>query len=374
MKKVFSVSLMFLLIFFISIQVYADKIKIKTVDGVEVVENPKDPVPPKGTMSKIILTQEISIGEGEYDEDMFAELTSVDVDSDGNIYILDREDKKVKIFDNAGKFVKKFGRDGQGPGEMNVPITIQVTPDNELVVSDALNQRLMYFTLEGEFIREMSTAAKKALGFTLPIVDSQGDIVGQQIVLSEEKVMREVRKYDSELNTLFTITSIDNTNLVQGKINPFQVVIFYQLGKDNTICYSNPETYEIRVLNSEGKLVRRIMKDYDFVKVTEEDKKDFFERLGEVPDPVKDRIEFPKEFPPYVNFTLDEEWRLFVRTYEKGKEDREFFFDVFDIEGRYIAKFPFKGEPRVWKGQKLYAIEEDDDGYQMLRIYSVRWE
>lgn len=374
MKKIFSISLMFLLIFFISIQVHADKIKTKTVDGVEVVENPKDPAPPKGTLSKIILTQEISIGEGEYDEDMFAELTSLDVDSDGNIYILDRKEKKVKIFDSAGKFVRKFGRDGQGPGEMFVPITIQVIPDSILVVSDAGNQKLMYFTLEGEFIREMSAAAKTILGFTLPIVDSQGNIIGQQVVLSEDKLMREVRKYDSELNTLFTITSIDNTNLVQGKINPFQVIIFYQLGKDNSIYYSNLEEYEIRVLNSEGKLIRRIMKDYDPVKVTEEDKKDFFERLGEVPDPVKDRIEFPKIYPPYVNFSLDKEWRLFVRTYEKGKEDREFFFDVFDIKGRYIAKFPFKGEPRVWKGQKLYAVEEDEDGYQMLKIYSVRWE
>lgn len=373
MKKIFSISLMFLLIFFISIQVHADKIKTKTVEGVEIVENPKDPAPPKGTLSKIILTQEFSIGEGEYDEDMFAELTSLDVDSDGNIYILDRKEKKVKIFDSAGKFVRKFGRDGQGPGEMNVPITIQVTPDSELVVSDALNQRLMYYSLEGEFIREMSTA-DKALGLTLPIVDSQGDMIGQQIVLSEDKVMREVRKYDSELNTLFTITSIDNTNLIQGKINPFQVVIFYQLGKDNTIYYSNPEDYEIRVLNSEGKLIRRIMKDYEPVKVTEDDKKDFFERVPEIAGPIKDRIEFPKVYPPYVNFTFDEEWRLFVRTYEKGKEEREFFFDVFDTEGRYIANIPFKGDPRVWKGQKLYAIEEDEDGYQMLKIYSVRWE
>ncbi len=373
MRKIFSGTLVVLLIFFLSLQIHADKIKIKTVDGVEVVENPKEPAPPEGTLNKIILIQEFSLGEGESDEDMFAELTSVDVDSDGNIYILDRKEKKVKIFDSAGNFVKKFGKDGQGPGEMNVPITIQVTPDGELVVSDVLNQRLMYFTLEGEFLREMSTAAK-AQGLTLPLFDSQGDMIGQQIVLSEDKIMREVRKYDSELNTLFTVTSIDNTNLIQGKINPFQVVIFYQLGKDNTIYYSNPETYEIKVLNSEGKLVRRIIKDYEPVKVTEEDKEDFFERIPEVAGPVKDRIEFPKVFPPYVNFTLDEEWRLFVRTYEKGKEVKEFFFDVFDAEGRYISRFPFNGDIRVWKGHKLYAIEEDDDGYQMLRIYSVRWE
>ena len=229
------------------------------------------------------------------------------------------------------------------------------------------------YSLEGEFKREMSTALK-ALGLTLPLFDSQGNILGQQIVPTEEKLMREVRKYDGELNSLFTFASIDNTSIVQGKINPFQVVIFYQLGKDNAIYCSNPDEYEIKVLNTEGKMVRRILKDFDAVKVTEKDKEDFFERVPEIAGPIKDRIEFPKIYPAYQNFTIDEEWRLFVRTFEKGKEEGEFFFDVYDVDGRYIAKIPFKGDPRVWKGKKLYAIDETEDGYQILRVYSVHWE
>jgi hypothetical protein len=374
MKKLFSVFLAFLLVFFISIWVKADQAKIKTVDGVQVIENPKKPAPPEGTLSKMTLKEEISIGQGEFDEDMFAELTSLDVDGDGNIYILDRKEKKVKIFDSSGKFVKKFGEEGQGPGEMFVPVSIQITYNNELVIGDAGNQRLMFFSLEGELLREISAAAKKALGLALPLIDSQGDIIGQQIVPTESQLLREVRKYDSELNTLFTIASIDNTNIIQGKINPFQVVLFYQLGKENSIYISNPDEYEIKVLTTEGKLVKRILKDYESVELTEKDKEDFLERVPEIAGPIKDRIEFPKVYPAYQNFTLDEEWRLFVRTFEKGKEEGEFFFDVFNVEGRYIAKIPFRGEPRVWKGKKLYAVEEDEDGFQILKVYNVQWE
>jgi hypothetical protein len=373
MKKLFSVFLAFLLVFFLSIQVRAEQIKIKTVDGIHVIENPKKPAPPEGVKSKMILKEELSIGEGEFDEDMFAELTSLDVDSDGNIYILDRKDKKVKIFDSAGKFVKKFGEEGQGPGEMYVPVSLQVTRNNEIVIGDAGNQRLAFFSLEGEFLREMSTAAK-ATALALPMIDSQGNIIGQQLVTSENQLLREVRKYDSEMNTLFTIASIDNTNLIQGKINPFQVVIFYQLGKEDTIYISNPDEYEVKVINADGKLMKRILKDYDSVKVTEKEKEEFFDRVGEVPAQVKDRIEFPKVYPPYQNFTLDEQRRLFVRTFEKGKEEGEFFLDVFDAEGRYIAKIPLKGEPRVWKAKKLYAVEEDEDGFQILKVYNVQWE
>ena len=373
MKKLLTVTLALMLIFFLSLQVRADKVKIKTVEGVEVIENPKDPAPLDNTLSQIALTEEFTIGEGGMEDEMFAEITSLDVDSRGNIYILDRMEKKVRIFDSTGKLVKTFGEQGQGPGEMNLPVTIQVISDKELVLSDALNQRLMFFSLEGEFQRELSTAAK-ALALTLPLFDTQGNIIGQQLVTVEDKLMREVRKYDSELNTLFTIASIDNTNLIQGKINPFQVIVFYQIGKDNTILYSSTEDYEINVMNSEGKLVRKILKDYDPVKVTEEDKEEFLERVPDLAGPIKDRIEFPKVFPPYQNFTVDEEWRLYVRTFEKGKEDGEFFFDVFDGDGRYIAEFPFKGDIRVWKKKRLYAIDEDEDGYQILRIFSVLWK
>ncbi len=373
MKKLFSVFLAFLVVFCLSIQVKADQTKIKTVDGVRVIENPKKPVPPDGVMSKVSFKEEFSIGEGEFDEDMFAELTALDVDGDGNIYVLDRKEKTVKIFDSSGKFVKKFGKEGQGPGEMYLPISLQITYNNEIIIGDAGNQRLSFFSLVGEFQREMSTALK-AQGLVLPLFDSQGDIIGQQVVVAEDQILREVRKYDSELNSLFTIASIDITALVQGKINPFELVFFYKLGKDNDIYCSNPNEYEIKVLNADGKLVKRILKNFDPVEVTEKDKEEFFDRLGEVPAQVRDRLEFPKVYPPYQNFTLDEERRLFVRTFEKGKEEGEYFFDVFGVEGRFIAKIPFKGDPRVWKGNKLYAIEEDEDGFQILKVYSVQWE
>jgi len=375
MRKYLYLTLAFFIVFSVLNQARGEKIQARTVDGVKVIENSKEPAPPKGALTKLNLKEEFSLGQGGADEEMFSEITGLDVDNDGNIYILDRKERKIKIFDSEGKFLKQFGKEGQGPGEMNLPVSLQITSNNELVVADALNQRLTFYSLQGEFLRALSTA--KALGLSLPVFDSQGNIVGQQIVppaSGETKIMQEARKYDGELNPLFTIASIDISSIIQGKINPFQFIHFYQLGKDDSIFFANFNEYEIKVLNSEGKLVKRILKDYNPVKVTEKDKEEFFERLPGEADPVRDRIEFPKEYPPYQNFTLDEQGRLFVRTFERGKKEREYFFDVFDKEGQYIAKFPFKGDTRVWKAQKLYAIDEDEDGFQILRVYSVRWE
>ena len=34
----------------------------------------------------------------------------------------------------------------------------------------------------------------------------------------------------------------------------------------------------------------------------------------------------------------------------------------------------YNPKKRVWKSKKLYAVEEDEDGFQILKVYNVHWE
>lgn len=86
------------------------------------------------------------------------------------------------------------------------------------------------------------------------------------------------------------------------------------------------------------------------------------------------KIEFPKHHPAFVHLSLDEDGRIFVKTYEKVKDGEGYYYDVFDSEGRYIAKVPLKTRPGVWKTDKLYTIEEDEEGYLYIKRYSVEWK
>ena len=64
---------------------YAQKIKIKTENGVTVVYNPKNPAPPPGTPTKLILKEDLIIGEKEGSEEyMFSRIESLDVDDEGS--------------------------------------------------------------------------------------------------------------------------------------------------------------------------------------------------------------------------------------------------------------------------------------------------
>ena len=73
-------------------------------------------------------------------------------DSSGNIYVSDQKRHAVMCFDSSGKFIRKIGQQGQGPGDFSTPGDVFVTKDY-LVVRDIGNSRFQYLDLEGKYLR-----------------------------------------------------------------------------------------------------------------------------------------------------------------------------------------------------------------------------
>jgi len=51
-------------------------------------------------------------------------------------------------------------------------------------------------------------------------------------------------------------------------------VLFWQIDKNDNIVYSYQKNYEILIFDSEGKLVRKILKEYDPVEITNGEKEE----------------------------------------------------------------------------------------------------
>ena len=354
----------------------ADGQKVKTVDGVTVVSNGKKANPVKGQPSKFTLTEELVVGGGDDPDQSFSQVSTFVVDDEGTIFALDFKDQKVKVFDRTAKFLRSIGKPGQGPGELGMATGIQLSADNTLVIEDATNRRLAQFKPTGEFIKNISTADK--LGLVNVLFDGRGNALGREMGLVEgnTEMFFEIKKFDPELKALFTLDKIAFPVPIPGsgvKMNVLDLISVYQFGPGGEIYYGRNADYEIKVYNPEGKLVRAIQKEYDPVKVTQ---KDIDEMLDRIPNAagsanIKDMFSFPDKFPPFQNFILDDQGRMFVRTYTKGKEEGEYAVDVFDPEGRFIAQFITKTDLRHIKAGKAYGIEESEDGYQLIKRYAV---
>ncbi|MDH5203993.1 MAG: hypothetical protein OEW69_12160, partial [Nitrospirota bacterium] len=151
---------------------------------------------------------------------------------------------------------------------------------------------------------------------------------------------------------------------------------YWEVTREDNIIWGFPDKYELNVLNPEGKLLKKIVKDHTLIKITQEEKdntiKETWGGYENIPSEIK--LSWDKYHNAFMFLILDEEERIFVRTYEKALDGMTYYYDVFDSEGKYIAKIPLKARPQVWKKNKLYTIEEDEEGFQVVKRYKVTWK
>jgi DNA-binding beta-propeller fold protein YncE len=83
---------------------------------------------------------------------MFNRQTDVAWDKDGNIFVSDGyNNKRVVKMDKNGNFLKAFGSRGHGPGQFEDVHTIQVDHDGNVYVGDRANKRLSVFDNDGNY-------------------------------------------------------------------------------------------------------------------------------------------------------------------------------------------------------------------------------
>ncbi len=348
--------------------------KVKTVNGVEIISNPKNPKAPKDVPSKLVLKEDFTVGDSENLDEMISEVSFLTVDDHDNLFAVDIKEMNVKVYDSSGEYVRTIGKKGQGPGELNIPAGILITPDNQLLILDIINRRMSYFTLEGEFTKNVSIADKTSLAN--PAMDDKGNMAAMELVLEGKQMFWYIRKYDKDLKPLFDLNKVEFKIPVAGKkMNPFDFIQLNVFDSKGNLYFGDGKDYVIKIFDPEGKHFRTIEKKYDSTKITKEDIQQMLESIPNVTGVnLKDILEFPKYYPAYESFTIDEEERLFVRSYKKGKEKDVFFLDIFSTDGKYFSTLATKANPRVWKNGKMYSVEENDDGIKVIKRYSVSWK
>src|SRR3954451_21619110 len=68
----------------------------------------------------------------------------------GDVYVSDERRHDVQVFDRDGVFIQKFGAFGVGTGELNRPSGLAVDRQGNVLVADALNNRVQTWSSAGE--------------------------------------------------------------------------------------------------------------------------------------------------------------------------------------------------------------------------------
>lgn len=347
--------------------------KIEKKGELTIVHNSKRPVPDKGSPSALSFKPDLRLGEKQENEDyMFSEIGGVAVDVEEDIIVIDEKEVVVKVFDKAGKHIRTFGKRGQGPGEFGSVARLFLKGGKDIVLLDRANGKFSYYSKKGECLREIKLG-KNQVQRVKP--DSRGFVYADTMIRDSDKARDIIMRFDPEFENYETVTSHEWLFNFR-ELNPLSVWYMYSAMEDDRFIWGRNSAYEFTILNPEGKPLKRIVKDYDPVKITKEGREKIIaERFGErgVPDFVT--LKFPNHYTPWYYFICDEVGGFYVRTFEKNAQGH-FKWDYFDKNGIYRLFFFLPPEEVLYyiRKNKAYSFfNETEDGIPVVVRYRMEW-
>ena len=115
---------------------------------------------------------------------LFRQPTDVAWDSEGNIYITDGYvNSRVAKYDRNGDWVTSWGETGTAPGQFRLPHAIAIDRNNNVYVGDRTNRRIQVFDTGGTFLRMFSidvppAAGTRAVNGNTPTGDRLAAVIG----------------------------------------------------------------------------------------------------------------------------------------------------------------------------------------------------
>lgn len=73
----------------------------------------------------------------------------VEVDLEGNIYVSDTGNKRIRVYAPDGTFLRDIGSAGANIGQLDEPSGIAISPDGRIFVADTWNRRVSVFSTDG---------------------------------------------------------------------------------------------------------------------------------------------------------------------------------------------------------------------------------
>jgi len=343
-------------------------------DGVTMVKNPKEPIYDGAVLE---LTEDLMLtGSEEDEEQMFQSINTMDVDEQGTMYILDEQAGNIKVFGSDGNFLQSIGKKGPGPGEFGLPISLAITPEHNIVVNDLGQRKLLYFDRNGKYLDQTSLVDKFL--FLGPMITQDGSMVAIHTVPGD-KPETYLKKFGPELDPILTFTSviIERPPVADIFVALHMSRLMWNVTPDGRVVWADIKdpAYLLHEHGLQGEHIRKIIKDFDPIPITSEDRERLLDRaFGDNPTRDQWDVRFPDIFPPFRGISFDDEGRLFIRRYERAENDEGELYDIFDEERRYVASQRFTVNPLIWKKGFMYTIDEDAEGFKVVKRYKVKWK
>jgi hypothetical protein len=339
-------------------------------------------VPHDERTERLEIVEDLVIGGDPDDPNQtFYRVEDLAVDATGNVYVLERGNKSVRVFDQRGRYLRTFGSEGQGPGELQDPHGIIVAGD-AVVVPDMGNGRVNRWSLDGEYIGTSTMVPRTFTGLGL----ADGTILGGFIVFRQEaESWREgvYGRFSAEGVELqrFATLRLAHREIVMVPSTPARMAA----GRQGDLYVTRADRYQVLAFDADGSYRWALRTTWPTPLIPEEIIERQIERVRErQPDYEPQRDTWPERMPAIGNMAVDGRGNLYVFPYVHLPRDPstgealqdppdEFAVDVWSPDGQplWSGWIPLGGWTDAHE-KYVYAIGTDpDSGEEVVMRYRL---
>lgn len=303
------------------------------------------------------------------------------LDSQGNLFVLDHKGHCVKKFDAEGNHLATFGREGEGPGEMDRAFRMTVDSKDNVVIYDTSLRRFSFFDNSGTFLDSVHLSEighRSIFDFQL---HPNGDIY---LRFSESDLRRPESparasvsrlRFDPYEEATVDSASIKTIHVIRREAGytafgaPFPQQLLWGIMPNGDIVTAHSEDYTIRFYSPDLTLISEHKINRERPRVTDQDKEDYFDFYKDDTQLalLRKSVKFPKYKPHFTNLLIDNEGFILLRVKEEDDQDT---YDVLKPDGSYFTEviLPHLGRTAILSSGYIYNIElHEERDYAVYR-------
>lgn len=385
------------------------EVVVDTVEGVIRLTHGEAPGPALGwTVDTVAVIGEV-MGEEEYQFGRLSE-DAVAGDGAGHVLVLDRQLVRVLEYGPDGRHVATYGRQGNGPGELSFPGSLDLGPGDTLWVTDMVNRRLTGYPRAGGDPRTIPYP--DASSFPSAQVEAVPGAFLQSLAPfgppeeGQEDRGEPLVRFDADLRPLDTLWTAppEPSDVVQMELGGQGIVLRmasqfwpafeWRALSDGSVVVADTVDYLLRVLDGDGTLRRVIRRDPPARATTEADREAVRQRvLAEAdsgrgvtfgsggPDREAQRriaeervshMSFADRIPRIRGLRIDPADRIWVGVAADTAPAEVGRIDIYHRDGRLLGELHDVPLPAAFAGHdRLVSVWTDELGVPRLVVMQV---
>ncbi len=271
----------------------------------------------------------------------------VKIDTNQNIYIEDWNDCSIKKFDNTGKFIKRYGKKGRGPGEFSQLYDFDVTGNGKIAALDPNGNKFVVFN--NNKIEDIKCTL---LPLSICFVDSNEIATFQMMSTFENAPIMKINyknKISENYQNFLDIESIHKNN---SGMTQYIIGDLHQAGNNQLIFVASVMGYAIQY-NGKG----RIYNAFKLINAPSQIKVQG--RTANIGGGLRKEQYLFESSSVYNNY-------LYLLVDKSSKVSDEYYIDKYSIkEGKYLYSMLFKGFGKLYSvcltNKKIFLVKQNSE-------------